>query len=195
VATPVVAVARRRAVTTPLALAVVGVLRSRRRLLPTLVCLSVAVAVLSVVITVAVAFRGELLTTLLGRAVSTRVNGYDIAAAAAAATLAAVSLAVGWMTALRERRAELAALAALGWSGRQVRRLVVTQTVLVGLAGALSGLLLAVALAAALELPLGTTLAAATPVAVLAVLFFIGCSSPALRRFDRTRPATAFASA
>jgi putative ABC transport system permease protein len=59
---------------------------------------------------------------------------------------------------MRERRNDLALLAAIGWTDRQLGRLITTEGALMGLAGSLSGAALGLAIAAVLQGSAPTTL-------------------------------------
>jgi putative ABC transport system permease protein len=150
------------------ALAVANVSRSPGRTLAGALSLAVGIAALSVLIAVTTAFRGVVVGTLLGSAIGLQVRAIDYVAAAA--TVALGVLAVGDVVFLniKERAAELATIRSFGWPESALVRLVVTEGVLIGIAGSLTGAAAGVALAAQLagQLPVRLLAAAAAVVAV-----------------------------
>jgi len=153
------------------ALAVVNVTRSLGRMLAGALSLAVGIAALSVLIAVTTAFRGVVVGSLLGNAIGLQVRAIDYVAVAA--TVALGVLAVGDVVFLniKERAAELATIRSFGWRESALIRLVVTEGVLIGIAGSLTGAAAGVAAAAQLagQLPV-RLLAAAAAVVALGVL-------------------------
>ena len=140
--------------------------------------LTLAVCALTIVYAIETAFRGTLVGTLLGNAVSLQVRGADFVALALTLALSALSAADVLYLNLRERRAELVTLSSTGWSDREQQALVILEAALLAfvasmvgaVAGVLiGGLLLHVSLA---PLVLSAALAggAATAIAVVAGL-------------------------
>ena len=124
------------------------------------------------------AFRGSVVGSVLGDAISLRARRVDYLAVVVTLLLAAVAVAdIGYLN-MRERRTDLALLRAVGWPGRQLVRLIGTEGLLIGAAGALAGagLGLAVTVAVAGTVPpslwllAGLAALAGTVLSVLATL-------------------------
>lgn len=88
-------------------LAWVNVTRTRARSTLAAAGLAVAVAVLTVVVGIIAAFRGAVVGTLLGSAVTVQVRGSDYAAAAAIVVLTGIGVANVLFLSIRERGAAL----------------------------------------------------------------------------------------
>jgi len=125
-----------------------------------------------------VAFRGSVVGSVLGDAISLRARRVDYLAVVVTLVLAAVAVAdIGYLN-MRDRRTDLALLRAVGWRGRQLVRLIGTEGLLIGAAGALAGagLGLAVTVAVAGAVPpslwllAGLAALAGTVLSVLATL-------------------------
>jgi hypothetical protein len=102
--------------------------------------LTLGVAALTVLVGIEQAFRGTLVGTLLGNAVSIQVHRTDLVAAAITIGLAAVAVADVLYLNLRERAPELAALRATGWTEIQLARLVLLEALGLGLLGSICGI-------------------------------------------------------
>jgi putative ABC transport system permease protein len=151
-------------------LAMTNVLRTPGRTALSATGLAIGVAALTVLAAVTFAYHGTLVGSLLGSAIEVRIRGVDYVAAAATVLLSVVAVADAWYLTVQERAAELATLRALGWSERSVARLVVTEGVVLGIAGAVVGVIIGLAGAALLahQLP-GRVWAVAAAVGVGAV--------------------------
>jgi hypothetical protein len=88
------------------------------------------VAALTLLVGIERGFRGTLVGTVLGHAVSLQVRGADFVAIGLTVALAALSAADVLYLNVRERRAELVTLATLGWSDAELRRLLGLEAVL-----------------------------------------------------------------
>jgi ABC-type antimicrobial peptide transport system permease subunit len=102
--------------------------------------LALGVAALTILVGIEQAFRGTLVGTLLGNAVSIQVHRTDLVAAAITIGLAAVAVADVLYLNLRERAPELAALRATGWTEIQLARLVLLEALGLGLLGSICGI-------------------------------------------------------
>ncbi|MEU6205124.1 FtsX-like permease family protein [Micromonospora musae] len=140
--------------------------------------LAIGVAALTLVGTVSYAFRGAVVGSLLGDAISLDVRGADLIAAAATMLLGAAAVADVIYLGVRDRAAELATLRAVGWTDGALARLVAYEALALGALGAGSGALLGLlgavgligALPAGLLLVAGVTAVAGVVVCGLAAL-------------------------
>jgi putative ABC transport system permease protein len=101
--------------------------------------LGIAVASASVLLTVQLEFRGQVVGTLLGDAVALTVRTPDLVALAAIGLLGAFAVADVLYLAVREQAVELAVLQGSGWSGAALSRLVLAQGLAIGVLGSLLG--------------------------------------------------------
>jgi len=168
---PVLAVRRARQPSGITGLAVVNVLRTPGRTVIGAVSLGVGVTALTLLIAVTLAFRGAVVGTLLGDVVTVQVRGVDYVAVAATVILGVLAVADALLISITERAPELATLRAFGWPEAALRRMVITEGALTGLAGSVAGAALGLAGAAlfARQLP-PLLLAAAGAAAVAGVL-------------------------
>ncbi|GGP11793.1 FtsX-like permease family protein [Nonomuraea glycinis] len=156
-------------------LALVGLARVPGRTMLGAATLMLCAFALTVLLAVTYGFRGQVVGSLLGDAIVVQARAADYVAIAVMFTLGALAVADVLYLGIRERDAELAALRATGWPGRAVVRLVLSEGVVIGLAGGVSGAVLGLAAAAALagalpQVVLAGALAAAGIALVLAVL-------------------------
>ncbi|TDE01811.1 ABC transporter permease [Jiangella asiatica] len=159
-------------------LAVANVVRSPGRTGLGVVAVALGCAALTVLLGITVAFHGAVVGSVLGDAVSLRAREIDYVAALVTVALSSVAVADVVFLNVRDRRAEIAVLQAVGWGDGRVRRLVLTEAALIGLAGAVlgtvAGLVLAAGLAGEFQPELVvvavTTVAGGTAVPVLASL-------------------------
>lgn len=156
-------------------LAFANALDSRLRVVGLTVALGLAVALANVVIGLQFGLQGRLRTTLLGQLVAVRVGPYHVLAAAAAMFAAGAMATNGAILAVERRLAVLGLLRAVGWSARDLHRLIRLEIGIPGLiAGAFGAIVTLVSLLAvgisALPIVLLTLLAvvAAPPIALLA---------------------------
>ncbi len=192
---PVLPVRRARPPSGITGLALVNVLRTPGRTLVGAVSLAVGVSALTLLIAVTLAFRGAVVGTLLGNVVTVRVRGVDYVAVAATAALGVLAVADALLISITERAPELATIRAFGWPEPALRRLVITEGALTGMAGSAIGAALGLAGAAVFARQLPPLLfAAAGAAAVTGVLVTcVAALLPAhLRRHrrhrDRRRP-------
>jgi putative ABC transport system permease protein len=168
------------------ALAAVNVLRTSARSMVGAVSLAVGIAALTVVAALTFAFRGVVVGSLLGNAVAVQVRGVDYVAVAATVTLGVLAVADVVFLNIRERASELAAFRAFGWRGSTVRRLVITEGAIIGLAGSLAGAALGLAGAAAftgqLPVALWTVTSAAVAAGTIVIVFAALLPALALQR-------------
>jgi putative ABC transport system permease protein len=120
-------------------LAAVNVLRTPGRAVVGAVSLALGVAALTVLAAITVAFRGVLVGSLLGNAVAVQVRSVDYIAVAATVTLGVLAVVDVIFLSIQERATELAAIRAFGWREAALSRMVVTEGVIIGLAGSLAG--------------------------------------------------------
>jgi hypothetical protein len=163
-------VARARWVRRPrslLGLAAVNLIRTPGRSLLGASALAIGIAALTLVTVVAWTFRGAVVGSLLGDAVSLSVRGADVLAATATVLLGVAAVADVLYLGIRDRAAEFAALRATGWTESALSRLVAYEGLLLGGLGALAGAGLGLAAAAWLvgEVPPALLLVAAVTAA------------------------------
>jgi hypothetical protein len=189
---PPVATARwvRRPRTLP-GLAMVNLVRTPGRTLLAATALAVGVAALTLVTAAAWAFRGTIVGSLLGDAVSLSVRGADGVAAVATMLLGAAAVADTLYLNIRDRAAELAALRAIGWTDAALSRLIGYEALFLGALGALAGAGLGLGGAAWLvgDLPAALVVVAATVALAGVLVTFLAALVPAalLRRLPTAR--------
>jgi putative ABC transport system permease protein len=122
-----------------LPLALSNLRRVPGRTLLGVLALTVGVCALTMLLVVALAFRNDVVGTLLGDAVAIRVRSVDVFAAGVTALLGIVAVADVLYINIRERAGEFAALWAGGWSDRSLVRLVAYEGLGIGALGALLG--------------------------------------------------------
>jgi hypothetical protein len=110
----------------------------------------VSSAGLTVLLAITVAFRGSVVGSLLGDAVSLQARRVDYLAVAITLLLAAIAVADVSYLNMRERREDLALLRAVGWTDRQLGRLIIAEGMLIGAAGSAAGAGLGLAVTALL---------------------------------------------
>jgi ABC-type antimicrobial peptide transport system permease subunit len=130
-------------------LAATNVLRTPGRALVGAVSLAVGITALTMVTALSLAFRGVVVGSLLGDAVAVQIRGVDYVAVAATVVLGVLAVADVVFLNITERSAELAAIRAFGWPESTLSRLVVTEGVIIGLAGSLAGAAIGLGAAAA----------------------------------------------
>jgi putative ABC transport system permease protein len=130
-------------------LAAANVLRTPGRALVGAVSLAVGITALTMAAALSLAFRGVVVGSLLGDAVAVQVRGVDYVAVAATVALGVLAVADVVFLNITERSAELAAFRAFGWRESTLSRLVVTEAVIIGLAGSLAGAAIGLGAAAA----------------------------------------------
>jgi putative ABC transport system permease protein len=177
-------------------LAVVNVLRVPGRSLLAAAGVGLAVAGLTLLAVLTLAFHGAAAGTLLGQAIIVQVHAADYAAAATCAVLGLALAADIHYTATRDRAGEHALLRATGWTDADLTRLAAAETAITAIAGAVIGCALPVlgvwlALGSA---PAGAVAAAVGIGAVAVALTMLASLAPA-RRLMRTPPARHLAEA
>ncbi|MGH3237892.1 MAG: FtsX-like permease family protein, partial [Streptosporangiaceae bacterium] len=145
---PVLAVRRARQPSGITGLALVNVLRTPGRTLVGALSLAVGVTALTLLIGVTLAFRGAIGGTLLGDYVTVQVRGVDYIAVAATIILGVLAIADALLISITERAPELATIRAFGWPERALRRMVITEGALTGIAGSVIGAVIGLAGAA-----------------------------------------------
>ncbi len=167
-------------------LAATNVLRTPGRALVGAVSLAVGITALTMLAALSLAFRGVVVGSLLGDAVAVQVRGVDYIAVAATVVLGVLAVADVVFLNITERSAELAAIRAFGWRESTLSRLVITEGVIIGLAGSLAGAAIGLSAAAVFagqapgSLYLVAAAAAAAGVLVTATAAFL--PARALRR-------------
>ncbi|MCZ4491275.1 MAG: hypothetical protein JWP53_204 [Conexibacter sp.] len=101
--------------------------------------LAVGVAALTILLTIVVGFKGSVVGSVLGDAVSVQVRTVDVVAVGTVIALSAITICDVVYLNVRERAAELAVLRAVGWSDGQVATLVCLEALWLGLLGATLG--------------------------------------------------------
>ncbi|MGI8445926.1 MAG: FtsX-like permease family protein [Streptosporangiaceae bacterium] len=165
---PVLAARRARQPSGITGLAVVNVLRTPGRTLVGALSLAVGVAALTLLVAVTLAFRGAVVGTLLGNVVTVQVRGVDYVAVAATVILGVLAVSDALLISINERAAELATIRTFGWPESTLRRLVITEGALTGIAGSVTGAVLGLAGAAVFAGQLPPLLFAAAGAAVAA---------------------------
>jgi hypothetical protein len=177
-------------------LAVVNVLRVPGRSILAAAGVALAVAGLTLLTVLTLAFHGAASGTLLGQAIIVQVHAADYVAAAVCAVLGLALAGDIYYTATRDRAGEQAVLRATGWTDTDLTRLGAAETAITAVAGAVAGCALPV---------LGVWLASGTaPAGAIAAAAGIGAAGVALtmlasltpaRRLMRTAPARHLAEA
>jgi putative ABC transport system permease protein len=165
---PVLAARRARQPSGITGLAVVNVLRTPGRTLVGALSIAVGVTALTLLVAVTLAFRGTVVGTLLGSVVTVQVRGVDYVAVAATVALGVLAVADALLISINERAPEFAAIRAFGWPEPALRRLVITEGALIGLAGSVAGAGLGLAVAAVFAGQIPPLLFAAASAAVAA---------------------------
>jgi hypothetical protein len=124
--------------------------------------LFIASAALTLLLAINQAFRGDLVGTLLGQAISVQVRGLDFLVVGVIVLLAALSLADVIYLNLRERAAEFVTLRTVGWSDRYLIQVVATEAAILGLLGTIPGSLIALLIGLQLGVPVFPLLLAST---------------------------------
>jgi putative ABC transport system permease protein len=160
-------------------LAATNVLRTPGRALIGAVSLAVGITALTMLAALSLAFRGVVVGSLLGDAVAVQVRGVDYIAVTATVVLGVLAVADVVFLNITERSAELAAIRAFGWRESTLSRLVITEGVIIGLAGSLAGAAIGLSAAAIFagqapaSLYLVATAAAATGILTTAAAAFL----------------------
>ncbi|SDS36265.1 FtsX-like permease family protein [Jiangella sp. DSM 45060] len=147
-------------------LAVANVVRSPGRTGLGVLSVALGCAALTALLGITLAFNGAVVGSVLGDAVSVRAREIDYVAVLVTILLSSVAVADVVFLNVRDRRAELAVLQAVGWGDGRVRRVVLAEAALIGCTGAVCGTVAGLAIAAGLagELRAELLIAAATTV-------------------------------
>ncbi len=143
------------------ALALVNLRRVPARTAVAASSLFLGVAALTLLIGIERSFQGSLVGTLLGDAISIRVNRFDFAAVGVTVALGTLAIADVTYLNLRQRSVELVTLRTVGWGERDLSLLIALESVGIGLIGGGAGALVGLGLGLVLGLPVGTLAAAA----------------------------------
>jgi putative ABC transport system permease protein len=171
-------------------LAVVNVARVPGRSLLAAAGVALAVAGLTLLAVLTIAFHGAASGTLLGQAIIVQVHAADYAAAGTCAVLGLALAGDIYYTATRDRAGEHALLRATGWTNSDLTRLGAAETAITAVAGAVTGCALPVlgVWLATGTAPAGAIAAAAGIGAVAVALTMLASLAPA-RQLMRTPPA------
>jgi putative ABC transport system permease protein len=130
---------RGRSVRTVTGMALVALTRTPGRAALAAGALAVGVAGLAVILAAEASFRQSIGDSVLAGLVTASTRGADLASAVLAVGLGAATVADITYLNLRERAAELAALAATGWGRRELSRLLAAESLAVALLGSALG--------------------------------------------------------
>ena len=139
---PVLDVRRARQPSGITGLALVNVLRTPGRTLVGALSLAVGSTALTLLVAITLAFRGDIVGTLLGNVVTVQIRGVDYIAVTATVILGVLAVADALLISITERAPELATIRAFGWPEAALRRLVITEGALIGMAGSVAGAVL-----------------------------------------------------
>jgi putative ABC transport system permease protein len=193
-APPVIAAGHTHRVGSINAMAFVNLLRVPLRTLLGCMGLAIGIAAAALLIGIQDAFQGQLVSSVLGQAITVQVRGADELSVAFTVVLAGCSLADVLYLNLRERSAELATLRTCGWSLNNIRRLIATEALGLALMAAVAGMLISIAIGAVLlGLPIHALLVGAFAAALAGVAIAQVASLVPLARADRLAPATILA--
>jgi ABC-type antimicrobial peptide transport system permease subunit len=120
-------------------LAVVNLGRVPGRTLLGALALAIGIAALTMLTAITFAFRGAIVGTVLGDAVSLQVRGVDTVAVGATVLLGAFAVADVLYLNIRDRAHELASLRSVGWTDGALGRLITYEGVCIGILGGLVG--------------------------------------------------------
>ena len=191
---PVTATRRAVAVRSVPGLAMRNLLRTRGRTVLGAAGLALGVAAFTVLLSLTLAFRGEVAGSLLGNAVVAHARTADYLSVALSLLLGAAGAVDVLVLSQRERAADLAVLRATGWSNRELARLTLFEgaglALLGGLTGAVAGLETVVAIGqGVLEGRLLMVGGAALLATLAAVGLVCGVLSVPIRAMSRIAPA------
>jgi putative ABC transport system permease protein len=173
-----------------LSLAVANVRRVPGRSSVAAAGLFIASAALTLLLAINQAFRGDLVGTLLGQAISVQVRGLDFLVVGVIVLLAALSLADVIYLNLRERAAEIVTLRTVGWSDRHLAQMIATEAVILGLLGTIPGSLLGLLIGLQLGVPaLAVLLASAISILGGLLVSLLAALLPLARLSTLTTPA------
>lgn len=157
------------------ALAVTNLLRAPGRSALGAISLAIGICALTLLLAFTLAFRGQVVGTLLGNAIAVQARGVDYISAVVTVLIGAAAVADVLYLNIRERVAEFATLRALGWRESTLSRLVTLEGAGMGVTGSVFGAGVGLALAATftgtlpVQLVIAAVAAAAAGVVVAAV--------------------------
>lgn len=191
---PVTATRRAVAIRSVPGLAMRNLLRTRGRTVLGAAGLALGVAAFTVLLSLTLAFRGEVAGSLLGNAVVAHARTADYLSVALSLLLGAAGAVDVLVLSQRERAADLAVLRATGWSNRELARLTLFEgaglALLGGLTGAVAGLVTVVVIGqGVLEGRLLMVGGAALLATLAAVGLVCGVLSVPIRVMSRIAPA------
>ncbi|MFI5793109.1 FtsX-like permease family protein [Streptomyces sp. NPDC051677] len=197
--TPLVADTRRAvAVRSVVGLALRNLLRAPGRTVLGAAGLALGVAAFTVLLSLTLAFRGEVAGSLLGNAVVAQARTADYVSVALSLLLGAAGAVDVLVLSQQERAADLAVLGATGWSRRELGRLALYEgaglALLGGLTGAVAGLTTVLTVGQGLwEGRLSTITGAALLATLAGVGLVCGVLSVPIRAMSRIAPAALLA--
>lgn len=175
-------------------LALTNLLRAPLRLAVGVLTLVLSVGALTLLVGISSSFQGSLVGTVLGRAISLRVDVFDYVSVAVMAALAAFGIADILYLNIRERAGEFMTLRILGWEDAQLARLVSLEALGLGVAGGVVGGVAGVVVGLVLGLPLGALVATAASAGVGGILLSLAASLVPVSRLRHLIPAAVVAS-
>ncbi len=120
-------------------LAVTNLLRAPGRSLLGALALAIGICALTLLLAFTLAFRGQVVGTLLGNAIAVQTRPADYISATVTVLIGAFAVADVLYLNIRERASELATLRALGWHEATLSRLITIEGAGMGLAGSVLG--------------------------------------------------------
>jgi hypothetical protein len=172
-------------------LALANLARSPGRTIAALLSLALAVATLSLVLSLQFAFKGTVAGDLLGNTVILNIHSADLTSAILTVIAGSASAANALYGSIRERRSDFATLRALGWRSRDLTALVFREAVTIGTIGpaigAAVGIIVAALLGGSAIALLKTAVITAAAGCALTLLVLL----PAIRTLTRSVPAAA----
>lgn len=192
---PVVAGARRSGrVRRVSVLAATNLLRAPMRLAAGSLTLLLSVGSLTLLVGISRSFQGSLVGTVLGRAISLRVDVFDYVSVGVMAVLAAFGIADIVYLNIRERASELMTLRIVGWEDANLTWLVSLEALGLGVIGGLAGSLVGLVLGIALGLPVGVLAITAAIAGIGGVALSLAASIVPVSHLRRLIPAVVVAS-
>ncbi len=130
-------------------LAVTNLMRAPSRTLLGALALAIGICALTLLLAFTLAFRGQVVGTLLGNAVAVQTRPVDYISTIVTVAIGAFAVADVLYLNIRERLTELATLRALGWHETTLAQLITTEGAGMGLVGSIAGAAAGLAAAAA----------------------------------------------
>ena len=139
--------------------------------------MAIGTAVATLLLSISLTFHGNLVGSVLGSAATLQARRVDYLSAGLAVLLAACAVADAAYFNVRDRRRELAVLAAVGWPDRTVARLVLTEAVATAVLGAVPGALVGTLAAATFAASFSSQILVISVLAVLAATGVVAASA------------------